>query len=141
MKRITSIKVNQNGVGLLEALIAVALSSIVILGAVYSTGRMLVSQQQNNLQYIVINELRTKLQNATVEQKNTWCTGTSKPTIVLPKETEVIEIKVTCESMEVTVNNAANSTYNKTITEKQPIKFEIESASLGGKVTVGEALK
>lgn len=41
MKRITSIKVNQNGVGLLEALIAVALSSIVILGAVYSTGRML----------------------------------------------------------------------------------------------------
>ena len=141
MKRITSIKVNQNGVGLLEALIAVALSSIIILGAVYSTGRMLVSHQQNNLQYIVINEVRTKLQNATVEQKNTWCTGTSKPTIVLPKETEVIEIKVTCESMEVTVNNAANSTYNKTITEKQPIKFEIEGASLGGKVTVGEALK
>lgn len=141
MKRITSIKVNQNGVGLLEALIAVALSSIVILGAVYSTGRMLVSQRQNNLQYIVINELRTKLQNATVEQKNSWCTGTSKPTIVLPKETEVIEIIVTCESIEVTVNNAANSTYNKTITEKQPIKFEIESASLGGKVTVGEALK
>ena len=30
---------------------------------------------------------------------------------------------------------------NKTITEKQPIKFEIESASLGGKFTVGEALK
>src|SRR5690606_13505283 len=102
---------------------------------------MLVSQQQNNLQYIVINELRTKLQNATVEQKNAWCTGTSKPTIVLPKETEVIEIKVTCESMEVTVNNATNSTYNKTIPEKQPIKFEIESASLGGKVTMGEALK
>lgn len=141
MKRITSIKVNQNGVGLLEALIAVALSSIIILGAVYSTGRMLVSQQQNNLQYIVINELRTKLQNATVEQKKSWCTGTSKPTIVLPKETEVIEITVTCESMEVTINNADNSTYNKTITEKQPIKFEIESDSLGGEVTVGEALK
>lgn len=141
MKRITSIKVNQNGVGLLEALIAVALSSIVILGAVYSTGRMLVSQQQNNLQYIVINDLRAQLQNATVEQKNDWCIGTSKPTIVLPKETEVIEITVTCESMEVTVNNAKNSTYNKTIPEKQPIKFEIESASLGGKVTVGEALK
>lgn len=140
MKQITSTKINQNGVGLLEALIAVALSSIVILGAVYSTGRMLVSQQQNNLQYIVINELRTKLQNATVEQKNTWCTGISKPTITLPKE-EIIEIKVTCESMEVTVNNNANPSYNKTITEKQPIKFEIESTSLGGKVTVGETLK
>lgn len=141
MKQIISTRPNQNGVGLLEALIAVALSSIVILGAIYSTGQMLVSQQQNNLKYIVINELRTKLQNATVEQKNTWCAGTSHPTIILPKETEAIDVTVTCESMEVTVNNAANSTYNKTITEKQPIKFEIESASLGGKVTVGEALK
>lgn len=140
MKQITSTKINQNGVGLLEALIAVALSSIVILGAVYSTGRMLVSQRQNNLQYIVINELRNKLQNATVEQKNAWCAGLSKPTITLPKE-ETIEIKVTCESMEVTVSNTANPSYNKTITEKQPIKFEIESTSLGGKMTVGEALK
>lgn len=141
MKQLTLTKINQHGVGLLEALIAVALSSIVILGAIYSTGRMLVSQQQNNLQYIVINELRTKLQNATVEQKNAWCTGTSHPTVILPKETESIDIKVTCESMEVTVNNTANSTYNKTITERQPIKFEIESPSLGGKFTVGEALR
>lgn len=141
MKPIISSKSNQKGVGLLEALIAVALSSIVILGAVYSTGQMLKSQQQNNLQYIVINKLRTKLQSATVEQKEAWCTGTSHPTITLPNETEAIEITVTCESIEVTVNNATNPTYNKTITEKQPVKFEIESASLGGKVTVGEALK
>lgn len=63
MKPIISSKSNQKGVGLLEALIAVALSSIIILGAVYSTGRMLKSQQQNNLQYIVINKLRTKLQS------------------------------------------------------------------------------
>ena len=141
MKRITSTRISQSGVGLLESLIAVVLSSIVILGAVYSTSRMLVSQQQNNLQYIVINDLRSQLQNATFKQKQEWCEGTSRPTITLPKETAAIEIAVTCESMQVTVNNAANSSYNKTITEKQPVKFEIESASLGGKVTVGEALK
>ena len=52
MKPIHSIKRSQAGLGLLEALIAVALSAIVILGSAYSMGRMLVSQQQTNLQYI-----------------------------------------------------------------------------------------
>lgn len=141
MKQRTSIRVGQRGVGLLEALVAVALSSIVILGAVYSMGRMLASQQQNNLQYIVINELRAKLKNATTEQKNAWCDGTVQPTITLPKETTATPITVSCELIEVTVNNSSNATYNKTITEKQPVKFELESAALGGKVTVGEALK
>ena len=43
--------------------------------------------------------------------------------------------------MEVTVNNASNSSYNKTITETQLVKFEVDNALLGGKVTVGEELK
>lgn len=143
MKRLISTKKNQNGVGLLEALIAIALSSIVILGAVFSITRILVSQKQNNLQYIVINELRTKLQTATVEQRNQWCkVPPIVPTITLPKETETINIKVTCESTDVTVINSTNPTYNKTIKDEiQPLTFEINSASLGGKVTVGERLK
>lgn len=141
MKRLTSTKLNQSGVGLLEALIAVALSSIVILGAVYSTSRMLVSQQQNNLQYIVINELSSKLQTATVEQKNKWCAGESLPAITLPKETIATDITVICDSVEVTVTgNSFNPTYDKTFTEPQPIIFEIVIPSLGGKITVGEAL-
>nr|WP_181718031.1 type II secretion system protein [Psychrobacter sp.]QJS05950.1 hypothetical protein [Psychrobacter sp.] len=146
MKRLISIKKNQSGVGLLEALIAVALSSIVILGGVYSMSRMLVSQQQKNLQYIVINELRTKLQSATVEEKKQWCKEFDPiiPTISHPKENAPIVIEVTCESMEVkvTIVNSANQTYNKTIEDElQPIKFEINEASLGGKITVGEALE
>lgn len=139
MKRIPSIKKSQTGLGLLEALISVALSSIVILGAVYSTGRMLVSQQQSNLQYIVINELRDKMQNASVEQKNKWCSGVEFPTIRLPKETEETNIKVTCDAMSVTVNST-NTSLNATVNDTQPIKFEIENSSLGGKVTVGESL-
>lgn len=44
--------------------------------------------------------------------------------------------------MKIAVINSANGTYNKTIEgELQPIKFEIDSAFLGGKVTVGEVLK
>lgn len=140
MKNSLSTKKNQSGVGLLEALIAVALSGIIILGGVYSMSRMLVSQQQNNLQYIVINELRAKLQGATAEEKNEWCAGTSKPNIHLLKEDDSIDITVTCESMEVTIVNSANQE-SKPIDEWQPIKFEIYEASLGGKITVGEALE
>lgn len=144
MKQLLLIKENQSGVGLLEALIAVAISGILILGAVYSTSRILVSQKEKNLQYIVINDLRNKLQNATVAEKKEWCKEVDPvvPNISYPQESDVINIKVTCESMKIAVINSANGTYNKTIEgELQPIKFEIDSAFLGGKVTVGEVLK
>nr|WP_181718070.1 prepilin-type N-terminal cleavage/methylation domain-containing protein [Psychrobacter sp.]QJS05713.1 pilus assembly protein PilV [Psychrobacter sp.] len=141
MKNLLSTNKNQSGVGLLEALIAVALSSIIILGGVYSMSRMLVSQQQNNLQYIVINELRAKLQGATAEEKEKWCAGDSKPTITLPKEDNSIYITVTCKKVDINIINS-NSTYNKKIPDELlPIKFEINEASLGGKITVGEELE
>lgn len=139
MKPIHSIKRSQAGLGLLEALIAVALSAIVILGSVYSIGRIVVSQQQTNLQYIVVNQLRDKMQSASVQQKKKWCEKTEVPTIRLPKQTEDTEITVICESMRVTVNSS-NTTLNYTIDDKQPLKFEIDSLMLDGKMTVGESL-
>lgn len=81
MKQLLLIKENQSGVGLLEALIAVAISGILILGAVYSTSRILVSQKEKNLQYIVINDLRNKLQNATVAEKKS---GAKKSILLFP---------------------------------------------------------
>ena len=102
-------------------------------------GRMLVSQQQTNLQYIVVNQLRDKMQNASVEQKKNWCEKTAVPTIRLPKQTTDTTITVICESMQVTVNST-NTSLNYTVTDKQPLKFEIEDSMLGGKVTVGESL-
>ncbi|MEN6671223.1 prepilin-type N-terminal cleavage/methylation domain-containing protein [Psychrobacter sp. B38] len=141
MKHSTSAKKNQAGVGLLEALIAVVLSSIVILGAVYSTSRMLASQQQNNLQYIIINELSSKLQMATTEQKADWCAGNSKPTITLPKENAATDITVNCGTVDIkVVGNTSNPTYQTTFTEQQPISFDIQVPTLGGKITVGESL-
>lgn len=139
MKHIPSTRKYQAGLGLLEALIAVALSAIVILGSIYSTGRMLASQQQTNMQYIVVNEMRDMIQNASVQQKKDWCSGVEVPTIQLPKENNLTEIKVICDAMAVTVNSS-NSTLNYTVNDTQPLKFEIESKGLGGKVTVGESL-
>ncbi|WP_198333433.1 prepilin-type N-terminal cleavage/methylation domain-containing protein [Psychrobacter aquimaris] len=142
MKHLFLIKKSQRGVGLLEALIAVALSSIVILGGVYSMSRMLVSQQQNNLQYIVINDLRTKLQSATAKEREDWCAGgLPPPTITLPKQEDPINITVTCKKVGISIINS-NPTYNRPIPDVSlAIKFEINEASLGEKITVGEALE
>ncbi|WP_151981874.1 PulJ/GspJ family protein [Acinetobacter guerrae] len=132
---------HQHGVGLTEALVAVALSSIVILGSAFSMGKMLTSQEQMNLQYIVKNELLFLLQNASVQQKEQWCNKEVIPSITLPKEQNPTEIQVTCETIDITINQTSNSSNNKTITEIQPIKFEITSPLLGGQLTVGESLK
>ena len=143
MKQLTLAKANQEGVGLLEALVAVALSAIVILGAVYSTSKILVSQQENNLHYIVVNELRNKLQTATKAEKAEWCktNPTVKPFITLPGASAATEITVVCGDVTLTVTgNTANPSVTSTFTEQQPIKFEVQVPKLGGKVTVGEAL-
>ncbi|KAA8733283.1 prepilin-type cleavage/methylation domain-containing protein [Acinetobacter qingfengensis] len=130
----------QQGVGLLEAMIAVLLSSILILGISYGMGRILTNQKQSNLQYIVVNQLRAKLQTATPAQKTKWCAGTEQPTITLPDQTTVLTITVTCPSVSVTVTSPTNNNANATISIQQPIKFSVQSDLLGGELVVGETL-
>lgn len=140
MKPLHLIKRYQHGVGMLEAMIAVLLSSIVILGVSYGMGRVLTSQKQTNLQYVVVNELRAKLQTATPDQKTKWCNGSEIPTITLPKETSALDIAVVCPSFDITINSPTNNNANATISIQQPIKFTVTSPLLGGDLIVGEEL-
>lgn len=148
MKQLTSVKDSQTGIGLLEAIISVALSAIVILGAVYSTSKIMVSQRENNLHYIVVNELSSKMQAATVAQKESWCNETSKPTITLPNAA-LATITVSCPEVSITVQDGNNTGTSigtsipiMTFTEKQPMVFTVDVPTLGGdvKVKVGETL-
>lgn len=146
MKQLTLAKANQEGVGLLEALVAVALSAIVILGAVYSTSKIMVSQRENNLHYIVVNELSRQMQAASMDQKESWCNGASKPEdITLPNATSPTDITVSCPDVSITVGTTSLGTPiipTKTIPEKQPMVFTVNIPTLGGDVTVtvGETL-
>ena len=145
MKQLILARANQEGVGLLEALVAVALSAIVILGAVYSTSKIMVSQRENNLHYIVVNELSRQMQAATMAQKESWCNGASKPNITLPNATSPTDITVSCPDVSITVDTTSLGTSiipTKTIPEKQPMVFTVNIPTLGGDVTVtvGETL-
>ena len=140
MNQLTSAKGSQTGIGLLEAIISVALSAIVILGGVYSTSRIMVSQQQNNLHYIVINEMSRQLQAATVTQKESWCAGDTNPAITLPNATSTTAITVSCSPIEIEVTgDTSNPSSTKKFTE-QSLVFTVNVPALGGDVTVGEAL-
>ena len=142
MKQLILARANQEGVGLLEALVAVALSAIVILGAVYSTSKIMVSQRENNLHYIVVNELSRQMQAATMAQKESWCNGASKPDITLPNATSPTDITVSCPDVSITVGTTSLGTSiipTKTIPEKQPMVFTVNIPTLGD-VKVGETL-
>ena len=147
MKQLTSIKDSQAGIGLLEAIISVALSAIVILGAVYSTSKIMVSQRENNLHYIVVNELSRQMQAATVTEKEKWCDGSVTPTITLPNATVPTNITVSCPDVSVEVKDSSSTGTGivtpiptKTFTEKQPMVFTVNVPALGGNVKVGETL-
>lgn len=146
MKQLTSVKDSQTGIGLLEAIISVALSAIVILGAVYSTSKIMASQRENNLHYIVVNDLSSQMQAATVAQKESWCDGTVVPTITLP-DSSIKDITVNCLDVSVEVTDSNNTGTSivtpiptKTFTEKQPMVFTVNVPALGGDVKVGETL-
>lgn len=152
MKHSVSIKTNQAGVGLLEALVAVALSAIVILGAVYSTSKIMVSQRENNLHYIVVNDLSSQMQAASVADKKSWCDRTVVPKIPLPKitlpDSTEKDITVSCPDVNVTVEDTNRTGTSigtpiiptETFPEKQPMVFTVNVPALGGDVTVGETL-
>lgn len=131
---------SQKGMGLLEALVAVGLAAIVILGGAYGASRILASQQKTNMHYVVINELRTLMQTATTEDKAKWCDGSTKPEIKLPNETTPTEVTVECAEYKVTLN-ASNPTLSKSIVTKQPAKFKLNNTLLGGEVIIGEDLQ
>ena len=52
----------QQGFSLLEALVAMVLTSIIALGGALSMGKIMQVQRQSNLQQIAMNELRNLLQ-------------------------------------------------------------------------------
>ncbi|WP_436913948.1 PulJ/GspJ family protein [Acinetobacter schindleri] len=56
--------VNQQGVTLLESLIALILFSIIVLGSSAAIKQMLSTQKDMNISFIVINEMQQRLQKA-----------------------------------------------------------------------------
>lgn len=64
MKQLTSISYKEQGFTLLESLVGLMLFSIVILGSGAAISKMLTAQKDLNTNFIIINMMQSKLQNA-----------------------------------------------------------------------------
>ena len=113
----------QKGSTLLEALVALVLTSIIALGGALSIGKIMKAHRQSNIQQIAVNQLRVLLQSG-----SSLCGTTPAPTITINNQS--LNVTVTCANQATTVNGA-NVTITKTV-------LSVTDSSLGGEVKVGE---
>lgn len=113
----------QKGSTLLEALVALVLTSIIALGGALSIGKIMKAHRQSNIQQIAVNKLRVLLQSG-----SSLCGTTPAPTITINNQS--LNVTVTCTNQATTVKGA-NVTITKTV-------LSVTDSSLGGEVKVGE---
>jgi Tfp pilus assembly protein PilV len=113
----------QKGSTLLEALVALVLTSIIALGDALSIGKIMQAHRQSNIQQIAVNKLRVLLQSG-----SSLCGITPAPNITINNQN--LNVTVTCTNQATTVKGA-NVTITKTV-------LSVTDSSLGGEVKVGE---
>lgn len=113
----------QKGSTLLEALVALVLTSIIALGSALSIGKIMQAHRQSNIQQIAVNKLRVLLQSG-----SSLCGITPAPNITINNQS--LNVTVTCTNQATTVKGA-NVTITKTV-------LSVTDSSLGGEVKVGE---
>lgn len=113
----------QKGSTLLEALVALVLTSIIALGGALSIGKIMKAHRQSNIQQIAVNQLRVLLQSG-----SSLCGITPAPNITINNQN--LNVTVTCTNQATTVKGA-NVTITKTV-------LSVTDSSLGGEVKVGE---
>ncbi|RKG52370.1 type II secretion system protein [Acinetobacter cumulans] len=103
MKQQKSKFYNQHGFTLLESLIGLLVFSIVILGSGAAISKMLVSQKDLNSNFIIINVMQTKLQNALSSSSGSnICDSINKDSFVLASKTYY----TACASEKITLNDS-----------------------------------
>ena len=113
----------QKGSTLLEALVALVLTSIIALGGALSIGKIMKAHRQSNIQQIAVNQLRVLLQSG-----SSLCGITPAPNITINNQS--LNVTVTCTNQATTVKGA-NVTITKTV-------LSVTDSSLGGEEKVGE---
>lgn len=123
MKHLPTTSQMQQGSTLLEALVALLLTSIIALGGAFAVTKILQSQRQSKAQVQAVGKLRELLQGGV-----TVCDGTAR---TIDVNGQTLTITATCTDKTVTIGS-------KSVTVKQPVLSVTNTDLFGGQVTVGE---
>lgn len=126
-------KKNQQGFSLLEALVAMVLTSIIALGGALSMGKIMQVQRQSNLQQIAVNELRNLLR----EDGQKLCkTPPPPPPPPIKINGKNFTVNVTCTPSTIRVG----TTDTQIISPVLSVKGEDAKQLFGGEIEVGNTL-
>ena len=128
-------KKHQQGFSLLEALVAMVLTSIIALGGALSMGKIMQVQRQSNLQQIVVNEMRNLLRVREDGQK--LCTTPSPAAPQIKINGKSFTVNVTCTSSTIKVG----TTDTQIISPVLSVKGGDADQLFGGEIKVGNTLK
>ena len=124
----------QQGFSLLEALVAMVLTSIIALGGALSMGKIMQVQRQSNLQQIAVNELRNLLR----EDGQKLCeTPPPPPPPPIKINGKNFTVNVTCTPSTIRVG----TTDTQIISPVLSVKGEDANQLFGGEIKVGNTLK
>lgn len=131
MKLMPSNKKHQQGFSLLEALVAMVLTSIIALGGALSMGKIMQVQRQSNLQQIAVNELRNLLR----EDGQKLCeTPAAAPQIKINGKD--LTVNVTCTPSTIRVG----TTDTQIISPVLSVEGGDAKQLFGGEIKVGNTL-
>ena len=123
----------QQGFSLLEALVAMVLTSIIALGGALSMGKIMQVQRQSNLQQIAMNELRNLLR----EDGQKLCETSPPEAQQIEINGKDITVNVTCTPSTIRVG----TTDTQIISPVLSVKGEDANQLFGGEIKVGNTLK
>ena len=126
-------KKHQQGFSLLEALVAMVLTSIIALGGALSMGKIMQVQRQSNLQQIAVNELRNLLR----EDGQKLCETSPPEAQQIEINGKDITVNVTCTPSTIRVG----TTDTQIISPVLSVKGEDANQLFGGEIKVGNTLK
>ena len=129
MPRSPSTERAQHGDALLEALVGVLLSAVLVLGAVYTSTRIAMSQSQARTQAMAITQLRNLLQETA--DTSAWCQGASPPAIrIRPADANLAPIDL---AVTATCTTPASVTFGSiAITPPARVRLSVTSRALFG---------
>lgn len=128
----------ERGDALVEALVGVLLSSILVLGGVYTATRVTMSQSQARTQAMAITQLRNLLQDTA--DTSPWCEGAAPPSIrIRPVDASLTPIDLTVTATCVTPTGITLG--GTAITAPPRVHLSVTSRALfggNGTITVGD---